>query len=267
MGARIGGTEEEDLRRMYLDEELTQVEIGRYYGVSGTTIWRRMHEFEIETGYSSHSPYPVNEDFFKEWTKESSWIYGWFIGDGSINGGYRLGFNLGRKDKEVLYKFKKVMDSEHPVTDLDNYHKDTSKTSELSCLNIGSIEIVNDLQNLNYEDIPEWHRSDGIRGFFEAEGSVGLNADKRGGIREYIRTSFSQKDPAILEWIWEVLREEGVVRGGSLKQDKRSGGWHLVFFEADSVSLYHYLYDDCGELYLQRKKFRFEELMARRGYL
>ena len=43
-------------------------------------------------------------------------------------------------------------------------------------------------------------------------------------------------------------------------------GSALQFLEADSVSIYHYLYDDCGELYLERKKNKFEELMAYKEY-
>jgi len=258
---RVEDIEEDDLRRMYEVEGMTQVEIGRVYGVSNITVGRRMNEFKIETGYQH---YYINEDFFKEWNKESSWIYMWMIGDGSISDNSCLRFNLVRKDKEVLYKFKKVMESEHPVTDMNNYHKETGKTSELSCLNIGSIEMVKDLRKLCYEDIPEWYRSDGIRGFFEAEGCVSL---RRCGYYEYINTIFSQKDPAILKWIWDVLEEKEVVKRGGLHQENRYGTWRLQFAEDDSVSLYHYLYDNCGDLYLPRKKSRFEELMARRGYL
>jgi len=263
MGSRVE-IEEDDLRRMYEDEKMTQFEIRKVYGVSEQTIWKRMNEF----GISARIPrvYSVNEDFFKEWTKESSWIYGWFIGDGWIRGDTRFGFGLARKDNEVLYKFRDVMESEHPVKDYDKFDKRSSKVYETSELCISSPNMANDLQNLNYKDIPEWHRNHGIRGFFEAEGCVGLHVDKRSGTHEYIRTSFTQKDPAILEWIWEVLKE-GVVVGGSLYQNKRDGLWTLEFLEANSVSLYHYMYDDCSELYLERKKNKFEELMARRGYL
>ena len=260
----IEGIDEEDLRRMYDKEGMTQVEMGKYYGVSSPTIGRRMREFGIETGYKF---YDVNEDFFKECTKESGWVYGWVIGDGSISTGKWLAFNLSSKDKEVLYKFKNVMESDHPIKDYDNYHKKTGKTYKLSSLLIGSVEMIKDLQKMNYEDVPDEFMRDLIRGFWEAEGSVSLHVKKIGG-NEYIMTNFSQKDPAVLEWIWGMLKDyEGVVEGGSLNKGKASGGWLLVFAEADSVNLYHYMYDDCGELYLERKKNRFEELMARRGYL
>jgi len=242
---------ESDLKRMYLDEGMTQVEIGDWYGVSDATIGRRMNEFGIEARFR----YDVNQDFFKTWTKESAWVYGWVIGDGWCSGSNRLGFNLGIKDKEVLYKFKEVMESEHHVKDY------IGGFGQVSQLQIGSMEMINDLRKLSYENIPEWHRSDGIRGFFEAEGCVFLHVVKRGVGYEYIQTNFAQKDTTVLQWIWDVLRDEGVVEGGHLSKNQ------LMFSESDSVSLYHYMYDDCGELYLDRKKSRFEELMARRGYL
>ena len=255
MSARTEGIEEEDLRRLYEDEGMSQEEIGKWYGVSPQTIGRRMREYGIDTGFRR---YDINEAFFKDWTKESAWVYMWVLGDGWTLRNSRFGFQLGRKDKEVLYKFKKVMDSEHPVTD--------QRFRNMSDLQIGSMEMVKDLRKLSYEDIPEWHRSHGIRGFFEAEGSVFLIVNKWRN-KEYVGTNFSQKDTGVLEWIWEVLREERVVEGGSLNQNRRDDGWVLHFGEADSVSLYHYLYDDCGELYLQRKKDTFERLMAYRGYL
>jgi len=263
MSRRISDIGEEDLRRMYEEEGMTQVKIAEIFGVNAATISNRMKEYEIETRFD----YSVNEDFFKTWTKKSSWVFGWWLGDGWIDKDNTFGFNLGRKDKEVLYKFKRELESGYPLHDFDNYQKKRFKIVEMSRLLICSRIMVSDLKSSNYEDIPDWHRSDLIRGFFEAEGSVGLYVDKRGGTYEYFRTSFAQKDPAILEWIWDVLEEEGVVVGGSLYQNRGNGCWNLHFGEADSVSLYHYMYDDCSELYLERKKNKFEELMARRGYL
>jgi len=249
---------EEDLRRMYEDERMTQFEIGRWYGESGSTIHKRMKDFGIE----SRVPriYDVNEDFFKTWIKESAWVFGWFVGDGYITGG-QFGFTLARKDKGVLCKFKKVMESEHPV------HDYISPLGKLSMLRIGSMEMVKNLRSLRYKDVPDWHRSDLIRGFFEAEGWVGLSVDRRRMKCENTRCTFVQKDNLILERLWSVLREENIVKGGGMSQVKRSGAWHLYFGESDSVSLYHYMYDDCGELYLERKKSRFEELMAYRGFI
>jgi len=203
--------------------------------------------------------YTVNEDFFKVWTKESAWMYGWFVGDGWVSEKI-LGFSLARKDKEVLYKFKKVMKSEHPVNDYESYDKRYDKTYEMSRVQIGSEKIVEVLKKLYYEDVSDEFLSDFIRGFFEAEGSVWLNVDKKWN-NEYIKTTFTQKDHVVLRWIWCRLDVEGVVDGGHLSRKD------LQFSEVDSVSLYHYLYGDCGNLYLDRKKSRFEELMARRGYL
>ena len=249
--SRKANIKKSDLRRMYEDEGMSQQEIANWYDVNNATISNRTKEFGIKARFR----YSVNEDFFKEWTKESSWLYGWFVGDGYILEERRLGFNLARKDKEVLYKFKKVMESEHPVKDR------IVRFGEMSYLYIGTIEMVKDLRKLSYEDVPDWHRSDLTRGFFEAEGSVFLNIDKRRNDDEHIQTNFAQKDTTILKWIWKVLRDEEVVEGGYL-------GWsHLVFGESDSVSLYHYLYDDRGDLYLERKKNRFEELMGGKGYL
>jgi len=267
----IRGIYKEDLHRMYVDERLSQQEIADYYDVNKKTVLNRMREYGIKARSLSEAirQYAINEDFFKEWTKESAWVFGWFIGDGYyMTGDEGIAFRLTQKDKEVLYKFKDVMESEHLIYDRVTFNRRYSKAYKLSCLQISSVEMAKALRSLCYEDIPEWHRNHGIRGFWEAEGSVWLIVDKRKKQNsEHIGINVAQKDPAILEWIWNVLKDEGVVEGGSLNQNKRNGVWVLHFGEADSVALYHYLYDDCGNLYLPRKMSRFEELMARRGYI
>lgn len=44
---------------------------------------------------------------------------------------------------------------------------------------------------------------------------------------------------------------------------KKDNGWRLGFSVNDSIALYHFLYDNCGDLFLPRKKEKFEELMER----
>ncbi len=268
MTGRIEGIEEEDLRRMYEVEKMTKQEIANEYGVSPPVVSKRMLEYVIETRSinearrvsKKYRTYAINKEFFREWSKEMSWMYGWALGDGcfadSFSHGRNLRFELSSKDREVLVKFKDLLESEHLIKDHLRWNEKHQKLYSFSTINFYSIELVADLKELFYGDVPDEFMADFIRGFWEAEGSVGLHT-----MNEAIISNFSQKDTRILKFIWAMLKYEKIVEGGWL------GEIQLFFGEADSVALYDYMYGDCGNLFLKRKKERFEELMEYRGYL
>ena len=94
---RIKEIKEHELRYWYDIKERTQQEIGDYYGVNRATIQNRMKEYGIKPRTISESvkgnanargtrKYCINEDFFKTWTQESAWLYGWGLGDGNYTG-------------------------------------------------------------------------------------------------------------------------------------------------------------------------------------
>ena len=166
---------EHELRHLYKDVKMTQQEIADYYGTSRGLIQDRMKEYDIDPRQLSEAgrKYSINEDFFKIWTSESAWLYGWALGDGSFNASNILRFGLSVKDKEVLYKFRAVLDSTHPVKDRIIRGYNGYRDSEASCIQFSSIKLVNDLRKLCYHDVPIKYFAHFLRGFFEAEGSIG----------------------------------------------------------------------------------------------
>ncbi len=261
---RIEGIEEFELRRFYEVERMPVRSIAECYGVDSSTILSRMKEYGIERRNASESNrvYSINEDFFKTWTPESAWLYGWWLGDGFFATRQKgIGFGLAQLDKEVLEKFKNVLDSNHPIKDSETFNKRYQKFYNRSVVYFWSLSVVSDIKNLSYLDIPEVLLHNFIRGFFEAEGSITWT--KLGAIV----SSFTQKEKDILEFILWCLKDSRIVIGGSLTQ-KTSNlmkvYWSLVFGIYDSISLYHYMYNDCGDMFLKRKKEKFEELIRRR---
>ena len=99
-----------------------------------------------------------------------------------------------------------------------------------------------------------------MRGFFEAEGSVFWHkrTSPKGGA---IKSSISQNDYDILDFIYWELKELNIVNGGAMNHYKSH--WKLYFSVNDSISLYHFMYDNCANNFLKRKKDRFEELIGR----
>lgn len=255
MPARIECIEKEELQKLYDDKGMLQREIADYYGVNRITIRRRMKEYGIKAhrGYSNGRKYSINQKFFKSWTPSTAWMFGWSLGDGNYTNSKCLNFELARVDREVLEKFKTVMESEHKIHDREVWKEKYQKFYKQSAIYFCSKELVSDLNKRSFRDIPEYYFNHALRGFFEAEGCVFWQAG-------YIGSNIAQNDKELLEFIWLCLEEFGIVNGGWLSSHENASA--LSFSTHDSISLYHYMYDNCGNImFLKRKKTKFEELI------
>lgn len=261
----IKGIEETDLRHMYDIEKMSVQAVADNYGVCHHTIYNRMKKYKIErrcAGGANNVKYIINKEFFNHgWDPEKAWLFGWFIGDGyyltNHNG---IGFGLACIDEEVLYKFKDVLGSDHPVQHYPSRDKRSGKAYGRSMVSFRSPKLASDIQELSYSDLPKECHNHFIRGFFEAEGSVFWDSDKRdkkkGG---RIGTNFTNNDKGILNFIFDKLRYHSVVDGGGIYQSGNT--YKLKFAKADSIALYRYIYSNHGNLFLKRKIDRFEELI------
>lgn len=254
---------ESELRNLY-EKGMSIQNIANYYDISHGTVFNRMKEYEIETrtiseAHKGKEKYSINADFFKTWTPENAWLFGWALGDGSFTSSPRLTFVISQKDTEVLYKFKEVLESEHPVTDYKQWDKRYQKYYLLSAVYFNSMELVEDLRNLGYSDVPQKLFHHFLRGFFEAEGCVYWHKNKRYTKGGSVGCNISQNDYAIIKFILWRLHEFEVVRGGSIRQQKNT--WTLKFGINDSIRLYNYIYTNCANNYLLRKKERFKEMI------
>lgn len=263
MTRRIEGIEEEKLRYLYNDENMSLREIGKYYGVNVSVIQRRFREYKIKSKTLSEAirKYSINEDFFKTWTSESAWMYGWVIGDGNYKNPWYLGFEVSEGDKEILENFRRVLDSQHKIIDLVRWNKKYQKYYCSSKIVFQSKELVKDLNLLSISDIPIDIFSHALRGFFEAEGTIYWHKNKNLRKGGSIVSAITQNDMELLRFLLDFLDKFGITEGGKIYQYKKSA--QLTFSASDSIALYHYLYDNCGDLFLKRKKVIFEELMKR----
>lgn len=266
---KIEGIEEDELRDLHDDAKMCPRELAEFYEVGITTIKRRMEEYDIGSRSMSEAcrnqaqrKYTINKDFFKSWTPESAWLYGWALGDGSCTEGTSLRFKLSCIDKEVLYKFRDAINSEHPVKDSEEWKKEYQKWYCMSKIDFCSVELVEDLNKLNYWDVPLEYFNHFVRGFFEAEGCVFWHKDKRTRRGGTIGSNFAQNDRNILDFIHTVLQEMRIVRNGSVRKSRSQ--WLLTFSVNDSFTLYNYIYNyTCRNRFLKRKKEKFEELIER----
>ena len=243
--------------------------VADYYGVGHSTIHSRMKEYGIErrglsevhigNKYATATrKYSINEDFFKTWTPESAWMFGWALGDGCFTDHRMLIIYLAQKDREVLDKMKEVLESEHPIHDYRRWDKRYRKYRYRTGVQFCSTEIVSDLRKQSFYDVPECYFDHALRGFFEAEGCVYWNAchNQKGAIG----VDISQNDYDLLCFIRRKLQELNIVKRGGIHAQGDTA--HLKFSVFDSISLYHYMYKNCGNMFLKRKVETFEKLIG-----
>lgn len=216
----------------------------------------------------------VDRDFFKKWTPEMAYVLGFFAADGYITVNKRGGqfWCIQITDKELLYKIRKTIASEHTISERKS--KRGRKTAYR--LQIGSIEMCNDLRGIGYSEkktrtlsvpfIPKFFISDFVRGYFDGDGNVwvGLVHKERKKSTLTIMTMFTSCSHIFLEQLHSILLNLRV-QGGSISRIKNSYS-RLKLSSKDSLKLYEIMYNTrtVDDLYLQRKKRVFERYLKMR---
>jgi len=209
-----------------------------------------------------------NEDFFKVWSPEMAYVLGFFTADGNMirnkRGAYFMEFQI--TDKDLLYKIRKVLKSNHKITERNRDHK-WKKSYRLQ---IGSKKIFNDLlklgltpnksKTIKLPDIPQDFFSDFTRGYFDGDGCVTVchyvRKDRNNKKCIRILSGFISGSQEFLEALHLKLKNLANIVGGILYEHE---GYRLTFSLKDTRKLYNFMYNDKNDLFLDRKKNKFEE--------
>lgn len=168
----------------------------------------------------------VNENFFKTWTKDSAWVYGWLLTDGSIDeasGHIRL--MLKQDDKALLEKIKDVMDFNGNI--YDGVHGDGRKHSYLRICRKSMAEDLfslgiarkNKTFNTSLPQLPTDVFWDFMRGVVEGDGCI----SHRTGNTDALCISITGATKQFMIDLQSKLEEHGVAT-------------HIYTREAHSVS-------------------------------
>ena len=202
--------------------------------------------------------YFVNEDFFKKWTHDMAYVFGFWFADGHIYNGferkkqtrYVWGISQDIKDEYLLKDILQKIGSNHEL-----YYE--PKRNHCRFLII-SKQMVEDIiaiggsyrksRSCLFPAIPKEHLSDFVRGYFDGDGSVFVDCKKR---KSGTFTSASKKFIYVL---LELLRANINGFKARIVKDKRgNGAFYLSFDVNDAIRLRGFMYQNDG-MCLKRKK-------------
>lgn len=221
----------------------------------------------------------LNENYFQELdSKDKAYFLGFIYADGFITkrsqGQSILGLTLA--EIEPIDKFKKYIQTDKKV----GYYKKTNSYSDKSYeykLALISDKLVSDIEKLGvterktltltFPDLKEDLIPHFIRGYFDGDGSVFLHKDSREEYSENVYLGINICGTK--EFLTALSKYLPFIKEGQCiykEERKETNCWNLkLISNIRSLELYHYMYKDCDDLYLSRKKEKFENFIKDKG--
>jgi len=209
-----------------------------------------------------------NEDYFEAIdTPEKAYFLGFIFADGCLIDDpkkyrYKLNIKIHNKDEDILEKFISLLDSEVKIW--------KSKNRDISEIGFSSKKIINDLKNIglhqnktytiDYPKIDEKLERHFLRGYFDGDGCIRINEDKRdktkrgdlrivGGSVKFIET--------LNERMGKLFGVNVNKLYGPKDKNYKFIGWAGM---SDIERIYDGFYSDT-DLFLNRKKIIFDEVI------
>lgn len=182
-----------------------------------------------------------------------AYVLGFIVTDGCVTGNQVA---IAQKERYILDKIAEVMNVTSPVRKRSN---NGGKTT-LFTLNISRKEIVEDLANLGvtprksltvpFPNVPDEFLSHFVRGVIDGDGHV----HHKGYLISVISASLQ-----FAESLFTVFTERGYNSRIYIDKSGKTPYYRVfVSGKEDVRRLGEWLYADCGDLYLTRKRERFE---------
>lgn len=199
----------------------------------------------------------LNNDFFKELNRDSAWVYGWLVTDGSVNsksGQVRL--MLHRKDKDVLLKIKQLLEFSGDVYDGEqrdgrvfSYLRVCRKSMCEDLFALGMAEADKTFNTTFPNELDDDCYWDFIRGVFEGDGSIA----HRTGNTDALQVSICGATESFIDELQTTLLQRGI---NTRKSKFKNGVFNLECkSNADSLRMCYFMYANTTDDSRLRRKF------------
>ena len=257
--------EQYDLMKYYYCNNIkTNKEISKEFNISDKVIYRLKKKFNwkslLKKKYIS-----TNIDYFEKIdSKNKAYFLGLIVADGSVSSdGLTIGLTY--EDSYILYKFKTSINYSGNIR---RAVFNITNRLDQGIISIYSKKLVRDLSLLGvipnksfktyFPDIPEEFYSHFIRGVFDGDGCI--RVDKRSNNLMFGIVGYK----LFIKEIQNILIKQcnlKLIKLSHCKSNKKDTMGFEYSGNKQVKRIYEYLYKDCEDLYLTRKKEKFEQYL------
>ena len=201
----------------------------------------------------------INENFFREWTSEMAWVFGFWIADGWMSGKNNC-ISFASNDFELLEIIKSDLKSEHKIS--KSHEKGyqlqiNNKTLHDDLLKLGGI--TRKSLTIQFPDVPNEFLPDFIRGYLDGDGS---NYIHRNGKYRYLATSFVG-NVDFLTNLKDKIEEYVNIETGKLSSCGKKCNSRIKKLQYNgkkAKSLCDYIYQNSENYRLERKFEKYDQM-------
>lgn len=234
----------------FFDSQYTKNQIYSFCYHNNKPIKKLSQDEKSKIQSANARKYNINQDFFKTWSSNMAYVLGLWFADGCIYNKKMFDITLHAKDKYILKRIAEELGYEGSLYD---YVDRQAARLNFSCVVIykdivalGGTE--NKSSTIDFPEIPKEYLPDFIRGYFDGDGSVMYLKGNR------LNSAITCGSKKFLDTLHGILKTEAGIEGGSYDSSSMS----LRFGKRDTLKLGNYMYKNNPELFLLRKKEKFD---------
>ena len=263
----------EEIKNMYLEQNLSPKEIGVKFGVERYKINYILEKNGIQKTYSEvRRKYKINENYFDEInTPNKAYILGFLYADGYNNRvNNTIVLSLSQKDEDILTQIRDEIGSDKPLYYIDYVNKYDGVERHMVNMTLASSHMCDMLEkwgmhqnktfNINFpEFLDDELYSHFIRGYFDGDGCACIVKDNRNNKIRYRLQVTMMSSLLLCKGMEEHLLQEGIIFHTNHPTGKSElNGLIRSGSNIQTKKFMEYIYKD-ADLYMDRKYQVFKE--------